>query len=117
AALRVPKNGSQSRGGSQTRFAQTCALLIPCLTTVFGSCFNAEQVNCHCHFNTNTNTNTKGPAPVRFSCGHKPRSVATRVSVFFAGFIAKITLTLLADSECLPSNFRVAVVWMGAVPP
>jgi hydrogenase/urease accessory protein HupE len=41
-----------------------------------------------------------------FSHGSKPPAGATRVSVFFAGFIAKITLTLLADSERLPFNFR-----------
>jgi hypothetical protein len=121
AALRVPKSRSQSGGGPQTRYAQTCVPLIPCLTPTFGSCLNAEQVNVNSHVNinvkshvntntnTNTNTNIKGPASVRFFYGRKPPSLATRVSVFFRGFIAKITLTLLADSERLPSHFRVEV--------
>jgi hypothetical protein len=51
AALRVPKKGSQSRRGAQTRFAQTCAPLIPCLTTFFGSYLNTKQINGHFNFN------------------------------------------------------------------
>ncbi|MEB0024178.1 hypothetical protein, partial [Actimicrobium sp. CCI2.3] len=39
----------------QTRYAQTCVTLIPCLTPTFGSCFNAEKVNVNCHFNININ--------------------------------------------------------------
>ncbi|MFT5532994.1 MAG: hypothetical protein ACI802_001221 [Candidatus Paceibacteria bacterium] len=42
-----------------------------------------------------------------FSGGRKPPSLATRVSVFFRSFIAKITLTLLADSEQKPPCFDV----------
>jgi hypothetical protein len=53
-------------------------------------------------------------APVSFPCGRKLPSVATRVSVFFRGFIAKITLTLLADSEHLPSSFRAEVAYVVA---
>jgi hypothetical protein len=44
-----------------------------------------------------------------FFAGANFPSVATRVSVFFRSFIAKITLTLLADSERLPSKFRARV--------
>ncbi len=41
----------------QTRFAQTCVTLIPCLTPTFGSCLNAEQVNGHINVNFNVNIN------------------------------------------------------------
>ncbi|MFT5961909.1 MAG: hypothetical protein ACI8WM_002246, partial [Burkholderiaceae bacterium] len=47
AALRVPKSRSQSGGVPQTRYAQTCVTLIPCLTPTFGSCFNAGYVKGH----------------------------------------------------------------------
>ncbi|MFT5591162.1 MAG: hypothetical protein ACI9ZF_003358, partial [Bradyrhizobium sp.] len=57
AALRVPKSRSQSGGGPQTRFAQTCVPLIPCLTPTFGSCLNAEQVKVKTNGNRNRNRN------------------------------------------------------------
>ena len=44
-----------------------------------------------------------------FSCSRKPPSLATRVRVFFRGFIAKMSLTLLADSERWLSEFRAGV--------
>jgi hypothetical protein len=59
AALRVPKSRSQSGGVPQTRFAQTCVTLIPCLTPAFGSCLNAEQVKVNCHININININSR----------------------------------------------------------
>ncbi|MFT5588828.1 MAG: hypothetical protein ACI9ZF_000999, partial [Bradyrhizobium sp.] len=61
--------------------------------------------------------NQAGAAPVRFPVRSQTPSVATRVSVFFRGFIAKITLTLLADSARFPSNFRAGVADSVGAPP
>jgi hypothetical protein len=52
----------------------------------------------------------------RFSCDRASPLPATRVRVFFRRVIAKITLTLLADSERLPSNFRAGVVDFAGAP-
>ncbi len=65
---------------------------------------------------TSTSTSTTRLRP-GFSHDSKPPAGATRISVFFAGFIAKITLTLLADSERLPSKFRAGVADSVVAPP
>jgi hypothetical protein len=57
AALRVPKSRSQSGKGRKLATLKQCGLLIPCLTPTFGSCFNAEQVNCNGNRNGSRNRN------------------------------------------------------------